>query len=110
MMKTFQLYDNIIFNDTQPKAEPLHVDRNGRILRFALQPGQVVREHTAPNSPVNIIILQGQGMFAGGGQAGQKCGPETMLLFDAGEPHSIVALDEPLVFVVVLHEAPNPNK
>jgi quercetin dioxygenase-like cupin family protein len=110
MMKTFELYKNIIFNDTQPNAEPLHVDRDGRILRFALQPGQVVREHKAPHSPVNIVILQGQGLFAGGDGVTQKFGPETMLLFDADEPHSIEALDEPLVFLVILHEAPNPNK
>jgi quercetin dioxygenase-like cupin family protein len=110
MMKTFELYENIIFNDTQPNAEPLHVDRDGRILRFALQPGQTVKEHTAPHTPVNIVILQGQGIFAGSDGVGRKFGPETMLLFDPGEPHSIEALDEQLVFLVILHEAPNPNK
>ena len=64
------------------------------------------RSHT----PVNIVILQGQGIFAGSDGVGRKFGPETMLLFDPGEPHSIEALDEQLVFLVILHEAPNPNK
>ena len=109
-MKTFELFENIKFNDARPNAEPLHVDEHGRILRFALQPGQSVSEHKAPHSPVNIIILQGHGRFAGGDGVQQAFGPETMLLFDAGEAHSIEALDEPLVFLVILHQAPNPNK
>lgn len=109
-MKTFALFENVVFNDANPNAEPLHVDRHGRILRFALKPGQVVREHRAPNSPVNIVILQGQGLFAGGDGQEQKLGPETMILFDPGENHAIKALDEPLIFMVILHEAPNPSR
>lgn len=109
-MKTFELLENVIFNDSRPNAEPLHVDEHGRILRFALQPGQAVTEHKAPHSPVNIVILQGQGLFAGSSGVKERFGPETMLLFNPGETHSIEALDEPLVFLVILHEAPNPNK
>lgn len=109
-MKTFALFENVIFNEPNPNAEPLHVDRHGRILRFALKPGQVVREHNAPNSPVNIVILQGHGLFAGGDGQEQKLGPETMILFDPGENHTIKALDEPFIFIVILHEAPNPSR
>jgi quercetin dioxygenase-like cupin family protein len=109
-MKTFNLYENIIFNEAHPNAEPLHVDEHGRVLRFALQPGQVVKEHKAPHSPVNIIVLQGRGLFAGGAGQAQEFGPQAMMVFDPGEPHSIEALDEPLVFLVILHQAPNPNK
>lgn len=109
-MKTFKVHNNIIFNDPNPTAEPLHVDQYGRILRFALQPGQTVREHNAPNSPVNIIILQGQGHFAGGDGQEHKIGPDTMILFDPGENHIIKAMDEPLVFLAILHEAPNPDR
>ena len=109
-MKTFELFENIIFNDDNPNAEPLHVDRNGRILRFALQPGQLVKEHKAPHSPVNIIVLQGEGNFSAGDGVFQKFGPQSMLLFDPGEAHSIQALDEPLVFLVILHQAPNPDR
>lgn len=109
-MKTFKIFEDVIFNDKNPIAEPLHVDTNGRILRFALQPGQTVVEHNAPHSPVNIIILQGHGLFAGGDQQEQKVGHDTMILFDPGEDHLIKALDEPLVFLAILHEAPNPNR
>lgn len=109
-MKTFALSENVIFNDKNANAEPLHVDENGRILRFALQPGQSVPEHNAPHSPVNIIILQGEGLFSGGDGQEQKFGPQTMLLFDPAESHAITALDEPLVFLAILHEAPNPDR
>lgn len=109
-MKTFKVHENIIFNDPNPNAEPLHVDQYGRILRFALQPGQIVQEHNAPNSPVNIVILQGQGLFTGGNGQERKFGLDTMLLFDPGENHTIKALDEPLVFLAILHEAPNPDR
>ena len=109
-MKTFALFENVVFNDANPNAEPLHVDRNGRILRFALKPGQVVREHNAPNSPVNIVVLQGHGLFAGGDGQEQEFGPHAMILFDPGENHAIRALDEPLIFIAILHEAPNPSR
>ena len=109
-MKVFALDENVIFSDKNPNAEPLHVDENGRVLRFALRPGQVVREHNAPNSPVNIVVLQGNCLFAGADGREQNLGPSHMVLYDPGEDHTIRALDEPLVFLVVLHEAPNPNR
>lgn len=108
-MKTFVLFEDVIFNEANPHAEPLHVDRNGRILRFALQPGQVVREHNAPHSPVNIIVLQGNGLFSGDDGQEQKLGPHTMILFNPGENHVIKALDEPLIFVLILHGVLNPS-
>lgn len=109
-MKTFKLHEDVIFGEDNPNAEPLHVDRHGRILRFALRPGQHVREHNAPNSPVNLVVLQGHGYFAGGDGAEQWLGPGEMALFDPGENHVIRAADEPLVFLAVLHEAPNPDR
>lgn len=105
-MHAIALYDNWIFHDTNPYAEPLHVDTEKRVLRFALRPGQVVREHTAPSSPVHLVILQGQGLFAGGDGQEQPFGVGTLLIFDAGEKHSIRALDEDVVFVAFLHGAP----
>ena len=107
-MKTIQLFGDIVFHDANPNAEPLHVDQDGRVLRFALRPGQVVQEHSAPHSPVNIIVLKGHGMFAGGDQHEHHLGPNTMLVIDAGEAHSIRALDEELVFVAILHGVPTP--
>ena len=105
-MKTFQLLENVQFHDDNPYAEPLHVDGNSRILRFSLQPGQVVREHKAPNSPVQIIVLQGHGLFAGGDGVEERHGPHALLYMDPDEPHSIRAVDEPLVFLLILHSAP----
>lgn len=105
-MKTAQLLKNLVFHDKNPYAEPLFVDKAGRILRFTLRPGQNIREHDAPHSPVYIVVLQGQGMFAGGNSAEQRFGPNDLLIFDAGELHAIRALDEELVFVAFLQGAP----
>lgn len=105
-MLSFQLNDTPIFHDANPYAEPLHVDQWGRVLRFALKPGQVVREHTAPHSPVYMVVLQGAGLFSGGDEVEHAYGPGSLLLFDPGERHAIRAEDEDLVFMVFLHGAP----
>jgi quercetin dioxygenase-like cupin family protein len=105
-MNATRLLDNLEFHDKDPYAEPLLVNEMGRILRFTLKPGQSVREHTAPHSPVYIVVLKGQGMFASGNEPEQKFGPLTLLTFAAGEPHAIRALDEDLAFVAFLHGAP----
>jgi quercetin dioxygenase-like cupin family protein len=105
-MQSFNLHDNVVFHDKDPYAEPLFVDKTGRILRFALHPGQSVREHMAPHSPVYIVILKGNGVFSGSENREQHFGPGTLLVFDTGEPHAIRAEGEELVFVTFLHGAP----
>ena len=64
-MKTLVLLNDLVFDDERPHAEPLLTDVTGRVLRFTLKPGQHIREHCAPHSPVHIIVMQGEGMFAG---------------------------------------------
>lgn len=100
------LMENWEFNDKNPFAQPLFVAQDGRILRFALRPGQVVREHQAPHSPVYIVVLKGQGMFAGADGEEKLLGPNALVIFEAGENHSMRALEEDLVFVTFLHGAP----
>jgi quercetin dioxygenase-like cupin family protein len=101
-MKTVQLLENLEFHAKNPYAEPLHVDKVGRALRFTLKPGQQVAQHSAPDSPVYIVVLKGQGLFAGGNGLEQQFGPNSLLIFDPGEEHAIRALNEELVFLVVL--------
>lgn len=105
-MLAIPLHDNWVFHDKDPYAEPLFVDESGRILRFTLKPGQSVQEHTAPNSPVYIVVLKGIGLFSGGDNQEQRFGPGALLIFDTGEPHAIRAEDEELVFVAFLHGVP----
>lgn len=105
-MKTFQLLENIEFHDKNPYAQPLQVNEEGRVLRFALKPGQVVREHSAPHSPVYLVVLKGKGLFAGADGVELEFSPNTLLTFEPGEQHTIRALDEELVFLALLHEAP----
>jgi quercetin dioxygenase-like cupin family protein len=104
-MKTVQLLENIEFHDKNPYAEPLHVDKSGRALRFTVKPGQEVVQHNAPDSPVYIVVLKGRGLFAGGDGQEQQFGPNALLIFDPGEDHTIRALNEELVFLVILHGA-----
>ena len=106
-MKTTNLMEDIQFSEKDAHAEPLYVDKLGRAIRFALKPGQMLREHNAPNSPFYAIVLKGQGMFAGGDGKEIKCNPNTLLIFDPKENHSIRALGEELVFVGLLHGAPS---
>jgi quercetin dioxygenase-like cupin family protein len=106
-MKILPLMENWEFKDKNPYAEPLFVAQDGRILRFALKPGQIVREHQAPHSPVYIIVLSGKGMFAGPDGQEQLLGPNTLISFEAGENHAVRALDEDLVFITILHGAPS---
>ena len=104
-MLSIPLHDNLVFHDKDPYAEPLFVDKTGRILRFTLKPGQSVREHMAPHSPVYIVILKGIGIFSGGDNREQRFGPGTLLVFNAGEMHAIRTDGEELVFVAFLHGA-----
>jgi quercetin dioxygenase-like cupin family protein len=108
-MKLANLLENLKFGSENPHAEPLHVDRDGRAILFALKPGQSIREHNAPSSPFFVVILRGEGVFAGGDGIEHTCGPDTLLVFDAGEQHAIRAVDE-LVFVGFLHGAPLAQK
>ena len=103
-MKFINLMENWEFSEKRSHAQPLYVDRNGRIILFTLKGGQSIREHNAPNSPFYAFVLSGQGVFAGGDNVEQTFGPNTLLVFDPGENHFIRALDE-LVFVGILHGA-----
>ncbi|MDE3090141.1 MAG: cupin domain-containing protein [Chloroflexota bacterium] len=104
-MKTTNLMEGIQFGDKDAHAEPLYVDKHGRAIRFTLKPGQAIKEHNAPNSPFYVVVLKGQGMFAGGDGKETPCGPNALLIFDPKENHVIRALDEELVFVGFLHGA-----
>lgn len=102
----FQLDQDYVFYDRDLFAQPLFVDKTGRILRFMLQPGQSVVEHTAPHSPVYIVVVTGTGLLSGAEGEAQPFGPGALLVFEPGEPHAIHAQEEPLVFVAFLHGAP----
>lgn len=105
-MKSINLTQSTVFNAKGPHAQPLHVDRNGRAILFALKADQVIREHNAPSSPFFAVILQGNGFFSGGDGQEQSFGPGTLLIFDPGEQHSVRAQDEDLVFLGFLNGAP----
>lgn len=104
-MKSINLLENWEFDDKGPHADPLHVNKNGRVILFKLKPGQTIREHNAPSSPFYVIILGGRGIFTGGDGVERIVGPNNLLVFEPGEQHSVHAL-EALVFIGFLHGAP----
>jgi quercetin dioxygenase-like cupin family protein len=104
-MKSINLFENWEFDDKGPHADPLHVNKNGRVILFTLKPGQTIREHSAPSSPFYVIILSGRGIFTGGDGVERTVGSNTLLVFEPGEQHSVHALDN-LVFLGFLHGAP----
>lgn len=108
-MKTIPLLDGVTYREGDPLGQPLYIDHaalTGRILRFSMRPGQVMRQHHAPHSPVYIVVLAGHGFFSGGDGKEQLCGPNTLLVFDVGETHGVRADKEDLVFVTFLHGVP----
>jgi len=54
-----------------------------------------------------VTVLQGRGLFAGADGVEQSFGPNSFVIFDAGENHSIRALNEDLVMLIFLREAPD---
>ncbi len=106
-MKSLQLLENLSFNERNPEAEPLYVDKNGRIIRWSLESGESIKEHRVPDSPFYVVILEGSGIFAGGDEKEVRYGKGTLLVFEPGERHTVRATDQKLVFIGFLHGAPS---
>ncbi len=102
-MQTMNLLHDMKFSDARPNAEPLWVDADGRVLRFALQPGQSISKHQVPTSPFYVVVLQGEGIFRGADGVEQTVGPNSLLIFTPGEEHDVRATTSPLIFVGFLH-------
>ncbi|MBZ0283842.1 MAG: AraC family ligand binding domain-containing protein [Anaerolineae bacterium] len=98
-MKSKQLLEKLEFHESVPFAQPLLVDKDGRILRWMLKPGQHIPEHSVPNSPFYVVVVKGHGMFATKGGEEQVFGPSSLLIFNPDEVHSVRALDEELIFI-----------
>lgn len=106
-MRTMQLLQGLEFDTNDAHAQPLFVDKDGRVLRFTLHPHQTLREHNNSDSPFYVIVLQGQGMFSGADGKEQSLGPNSLLVFNPMENHVIRAQDQELVFLGLLHGAPS---
>jgi len=109
-MQTFGLLTELEFFEEGDRAhaQALHADHNGRALRWTLQPGQSVQPSTSPSTPVYLVVLQGSGYFAGQDGVERKLAPNDMAVFAPNELHTARAEDENLIFIAILHEAPNP--
>jgi quercetin dioxygenase-like cupin family protein len=108
-MHSFDLTDHVEYDDRHAHAEPIYVDKHGRAILFTLAPGQAIDEHQAPSSPFYVIILSGQGAFTGGDGTRKVAGPNTLLIFDPGESHSVQALGENLAFIGFLRGVERPS-
>ena len=97
-MKSQQLLEKLEFHESVPFAQPLLVNKDGRILRWMLTPGQSITEHSIHHSPFYVVV-KGHGMFAAQGEPAQEFGPNSLIVFDPDEMHSVRALDEELIFI-----------
>lgn len=102
-MKTIKYKENVKFNKDHGVADPLFIDKNSRLLRFSLLPGQSIKEHRAPSSPVFIKIIEGRGLFWGKDGNKQEYDSNSIIIFSQNEIHGVSALDEKLVFIALLH-------
>lgn len=105
-MEHLNLMEDIKFNDSHPIAQSIHADKNGRLLQFALKPGQELKPHSNLSSPVYLLVLRGHGVFKGDNDSEATCGPGSIIIYDVNEKHSVIAGNEELVFVAILHGAP----
>ncbi len=105
-MEHVDLMQDIKFNDSHPIAQSIHADKNGRLLQFALEPGQELKEHSNSTSPVYLLILKGEGVFRGDNGSQAVAGPGSIVIYDVDEKHSVKAGEEELVFVAILHGSP----
>jgi quercetin dioxygenase-like cupin family protein len=102
-MKTIALLGDPTFNESRSASEALLGDQHHRILRFCLKPDQVVPEHLAPpDSAAIMIVVSGTGLCRGGDGLEIPITAQDMVIFDPGEAHAIQALDQELVFIVIL--------
>ena len=105
-MKVINPNENINFNEEHAIAEPLFINKNNRLLRFSLLPGQSIKEHRSPSSPVFISIIKGRGVFWGEDGEKKEVDSDSIIIFIQNETHGISALDEELVFLALLHGSP----
>lgn len=108
-MKSNHLLEELEFHEADPFAQPILVDKDGRILRWMLKAGQSIMEHRVPHSPLYVVVVKGRGMFASNGEVEQEFGTGTLLTFEANEAHTVRALDEELIFVGFLQAVASPQ-
>ncbi|MGB6846594.1 MAG: cupin domain-containing protein [Thermoanaerobaculia bacterium] len=106
-MRSFDLLEHLDVGG-KGQGRAVYADHQGRALRFALSDGEEIKQFHA-HSPTYIVVLKGQGLFRGADGGEEEAGPNTMVIFDNGEDHAVRAIGGDLVFVSVLHGAPQAD-
>jgi quercetin dioxygenase-like cupin family protein len=78
----------------------LHDDDRLRLVLFAFDSGQELTEHTA-GLPAVLQVISGRFRVTAGGDT-FEIGSEAWLLLDAGQPHSLVALEPARLLLTML--------
>jgi quercetin dioxygenase-like cupin family protein len=78
----------------------LHTDERVRLVLFAFDAGQELTEHTA-SVPALLQVVSGRFRVGAGGDTFEM-GPEAWLRLDAGEPHSLLALEPSRLLLTML--------
>ena len=80
-MRSTNLLENLEYHHDHPYAQPLYVDKNGRVIRFMPTPGQIISEHNAPSSQFYAVVIKGHGVFAGADGLEHELGPNSIWIF-----------------------------
>jgi quercetin dioxygenase-like cupin family protein len=78
----------------------LHNDDRVRLVLFAFDAGQELTEHTA-SVPALLQVVSGRFRVGAGGDTFEM-GPGAWLRLDAGEPHSLLALEASRLLLTML--------
>lgn len=100
-MHSFDIMKDVEFKTEHPVAETILADKDTRLIRFSMLPGQVIKEHSAPSSPVYIVVLEGRGEFSDGEGGSKELGPNSCIKYELGEKHPVQVTDEKLVLITL---------
>ena len=105
-MKSLSLLENVEFHAQSPYAEPLFV--SDEPVSYASRCGQA-RSCRSTMRRIHPCLLRccKAGDCSRAPMVSAAFGPNSLVIFDAGENHSIRALNEDLVVLVFLREAPD---
>lgn len=93
-------------NPARPATAVIHESDDVRLVVFRIAPGQQVPPHTS-HSTVLLTVLEGSGVFSGGGAVEHRCAKGDVVAYARGELHGMKAEGEELLLLAAI--APRPG-
>ncbi|MBD3788845.1 MAG: cupin domain-containing protein [Campylobacterales bacterium] len=97
-MKKVSFTDKLSFGD-KPKITLMLETPSSKEIRICMAKGTIMKEHTAPQA-ITIMLIKGRLLIV---SEGEECILEDgeMVYFDARVPHSLEAIDECIIRLVL---------